>query len=45
MQALLMGRSKVGERLLIALLVLVTVLLLIAFSDLYFGWFSSARAR
>jgi hypothetical protein len=40
-----MGHSKSGERLLIALLVIVTVLLLVAFSDLYFGWFSSARAK
>ena len=40
-----MGRGKLGERLLIAVLVIVTVLLLVAFSDLYFGWFSSARAK
>jgi hypothetical protein len=40
-----MGRSDLGERLLIALLAIVTILLLVAFSDLYFGWFSSARAR
>lgn len=40
-----MGHSKLGERLLIALVVALTVLLLVAFSDLYFGWFSSARAK
>jgi len=40
-----MGRGKLGERLLIALVVILTVLLLVAFSDLYFGWLSAARAK
>ncbi|HET6942933.1 MAG TPA: hypothetical protein VFH89_12295 [Sphingomicrobium sp.] len=40
-----MGHSRFGERLLIALVVILTVLLLVAFSDLYFGWSSAARAK